>query len=461
MSLKETFDNFKVPIALSCAAVAIGYLSFSDSFHTSEVAKEKQPQRRPASVKDFKDLKKQKKAAKEKVAAKEFVSLDKFVPKKGTPNISRTQNLDGGNFREPSSNYNGSYSAVDTPNKLDLTTSSETSIDDTSQSTTGTSQTQTGELSTVCQSETCFNSPTAQRPPRKELPPKVQTDSGPLSVTADLHSGIYVKNPLVSLTGVNINEIRYCLSPNQTCCAPTQKYVSKIEVTSNPGVYDGGSFCLSFQGVGNLTSTAVIENLYVVDNTVPALSSVFYPDPNLKRIQTYENHNYVRSTSSDFGADGFFYYTLNTEGVNPNTYADCEEIVKYHNPDYQGLRAPAGQRVLEATEYNAPGPVDLKVSAHNELTHYGTNYLVSVMEHQDFAGNSIFSCITNEVVLEDFFLFQHSSIEPYQALEDSDGIAQFQGMILDYGPFGGGVSGQGIAAGPQYNLESQFVNIIN
>ncbi len=284
-----------------------------------------------------------------------------------------------------------------------------------------------------------------------------------LLVNADNLSGIYFENPFVTLTGVNVSEIRYCLSFTKECCAPDIVYDGAIEVSRTPGFYAGGNYCLSYQGYySDSLKTKIYENAYLVDNTLPAMTSSFYPNAQLERIQTNERHHLLRTTSPDFGMPDFYHFTLALGGLNPSvTYADCAETIANHKPIDFAMRSPAGVTVFDGVNLKAPGPVDVIVSNLNEVANYGENYLVSVMEKVDTSGSSIFSCITNKVVLRDFYVSFPSHTGSYQSPENAQKVNQFQGMILDYGPFNAGGDAPGVAPGPQFNLESQFVNIIN
>ncbi|MBL7664794.1 MAG: hypothetical protein JNM93_06640 [Bacteriovoracaceae bacterium] len=313
-----------------------------------------------------------------------------------------------------------------------------------------------------CFGENCVGNP----PPSSGGPIGGGSGSTTISVVGSPGSGSYVTNPTVTLTGANTTQILYCLSLTSTCCEPSSTYTSPVLISSGAaGVYTGGSYCLSFKGVNGTNSSSVVQQQYLVDNTLPALTAGLFPVSTMYQIQSTETQYFLRSNSSDFGASGFTFFNIALKNNNPASYTDCEDIVNSFPSSTYGMRSPAGALEINTDGLTPASNIDMRISMNNGVDHYGINYMVSVMQFTDLQGESVYMCMPHQVLLRDFTVFTPTNVSNFITAPDftsgTYGINEFQGMIQPFGPFGGGNSGPGVASGPNFDLEYNLVNIIN
>jgi hypothetical protein len=290
-------------------------------------------------------------------------------------------------------------------------------------------------------------------PQAPEFAAKSDFEAPTVSIT-NASQGAYAANPTVGIAMSEAGTIFYCLQQNG-CCDP---FLSGQEFTEEFTVGEvEGTFCLSIGGKdlsGNFSEKKELS--YIINSSLPDLNVNF----TLSKLQSGEVQNFLEATSSHMGESGFAFSVLN---ILDNSFsASCDDFVT--DFDVVNFRAPSSEGdfvtnlidIAPAASVNVPLSLDLNLN-------WGTNNIVSLLENQNPLDRSLFSCVTQTLVVEDFFLAQPLFVDKASSAPNVDGLTEFQGGFVQFGHFEpASDSGPGTAEGSNsVTLESGIFNIIN
>lgn len=250
------------------------------------------------------------------------------------------------------------------------------------------------------------------------------TESTPLTCTSNPGGGSYSNPVAVELSCSKTADIKYAITSGTSCDDPKTvgiTYSSSLTIGAVEGTY-----CLSFYGVSSGESSAVVQQTFTIDNTLPHLQ-VSHP---VIQYQTTELAGVDHITSNDFGLTNHELGQINLTTNDPGPSGlnkDCGEVVT----NYVTFPAPSNV-VLTASDVSALTPSSqVNVPLRLVDLSYGDNFIFTYLANYNYAA-PLYSCATTKVVLFDFEYFQ---AEVAHGVPGTDFIREFEGGLSPYGFF--------------------------
>lgn len=246
--------------------------------------------------------------------------------------------------------------------------------------------------------------------------------------------------------------IKICIAEG-TCCDPSTgtNYTGPITLG-----LEEKNYCVSFMSQTSRGVSEISQQSYTFNAKVPhlevSLQKVFY--------QTTELQGMKSIASEDFGRDGFEMGMINLKSTDPGISGEnltCREIVE-ESSSMNPLPFHIVHPIL-VDSHSSHSQLDITLGLPELF--YGKNFITTYMRNIHFL-DPIYTCTTNEIILEDFPYFQ---MDISHGVDGTNSVREFAGGFGVYGFYESadqvsrGPAGIGQESVAQVQLESGLFSI--